>query len=432
MSIFLPFVIMLALLIVGAFFAAAEAGFLASSEEKVHQIELEGNRLAKLLKRLLSRKQKLISVAVLGSNLVHTSSASIATVLMTNLLGDSGVSQGITVVIVTIVTSVTLFLFGEMIPKSVGMHSPEKTALFAAPIFRFLMKVLSPIVVATDAVIAFVFRVFGVNNNSIAVSSAYQELKIAVDMKHRQGRFVKNDRDMLDGLLNLGEVEVREIMCHRGDLFAIDINLSKDLMLKQILLSSHSRIPFYNGKLDDIIGVLHIKDFFLELQKAENQHEKIDIAALLSRPIFVPENVTLKKQLSQFKAMRHHLAFVVDEYGGIMGIVTLEDIIEEIVGDISDEHDKEESGLVVCEDGIVLIDGDYPVRDFNRKFDTDLAFADVSTMGGLIVESLQRIPKTGENFQLFGYEILIKDTQATKIGKIQMKKMPISDEDFDN
>jgi len=392
----------------------------------IHKMRIDGNRKATNLEKLLQNKDKLISAALLGNNIANTMASSTATIILFNILRTDE-KDGVFIVVATIFVAIFLFIFGEVTPKSFAIHNAEKIAMSAAPIFKVLISLFAPIIYITNIVINSMSRIFGITYGETYQLSADEELRIAIDLKHHQGRVKKHDRDMLDSVLDLASTEVREIMQHRNDVFAIDVNTGRNDMLQNVLSSRYSRIPFYRDKIDNIIGVLHVRDFFISIQKSNIND--LDIESILHKPLFVPHSTTLKEQLARFKKTKHHMVFVVDEYGGLTGIVTLEDLIEEIVGDIEDEHDKDADGTVVCEDGTISIEGDYLLRDLNRKFDLDLDDDRASTIAGLIIEEIKRIPDAGEIIQLFGYVFTIKETGMNRIFRVLMKRIDKSGDD---
>jgi len=240
--------------------------------------------------------------------------------------------------------------------------------------------------------------------------TAQEELRGAIDLHHKEGAFVKKDRDMLGGILDLSELEVFDVMVHRTKMTTVDVAMRQDEIIREVLNSGHSRVPAWEDRPDNIIGILHIKDLFASLVENGGDAAKIDIQALVNPPWFVPDTRRLSDQLAAFLRRKNHFALVVDEYGEVMGLVTLEDVLEEIVGDISDEHDAERPRIRRQKDGSVLIDGAVPIRDVNRTLDWHLPDGEVTTVAGLVIHEARMIPDTGQAFTFHGFrfEVLRK------------------------
>ncbi|CAF1661876.1 unnamed protein product [Rotaria magnacalcarata] len=373
--------------------------------------------------KLLEDKNSIVATALLGSNLANIFASSLVTVISIQSLDHSDHIMGAEIAIATFATTAIIFLFAEVLPKTIALNSPEKIAIMITPIFKIFMLLFSPIIKCTDVFNKIFFRIIGIQISNEIHIPPHEEIKNVVQMRHEQGKMIKDEKDMLHAVLELSETDVECIMCHRNEVFAIDINEQSEDIFNKISTSKFSRIPFYDSKPDNIIGFLHIRDFFFTLNKVNGDINKVNISLLLNKPVFVPHKTNLKSQLSEFRRLKTHMMFVVDEYGGIMGLITFEDLLEEIVGDIADEHDTETYDIVECSDGSILVVGDYPVRDFNKRFDADFNESVATTIAGLVINNFARIPKENEDFNLAGYNINIYQTESSKILKLKLIKI---------
>lgn len=407
-----------------AVFSAAETSFTSASEDKLYQLKMSGVKNAELALSIIADRPGIISTTLLGNNIANISSSSVVTVIIMNLFGANDYSNpGMEIAISTFISTAFIFLFAEMFPKAISLNSPEKIAIFLAPFFKFIMIIFSPVILFTAFFNKFIFRVAGIDIEKKKNQSTHDEIRDFTKIRHSQGRIVKDESDMVHAILDLNETEIREIMRHRNDLFSIDINSDIKVVTDKLSSSVYSRVPFYEGSKDNIVGVLYIRDFFIRLNKAElGDVSSSDIKGMLHAPIFIPHNTKLMSQLYRFRKTRQHMAFVVDEYGGLMGIATLEDLLEEIVGDIEDEHDGSDDSIVEYQDGTILVAGDYSIRDFNKRFGASLDDKDAATVAGLLIYELERIPSSGEEFVMFGYDIVVKESDANKITYLEMSK----------
>jgi Mg2+/Co2+ transporter CorB len=255
--------------------------------------------------------------------------------------------------------------------------------------------------------------------------TAQEELRGAIDLHHKEGAFVKKDRDMLGGILDLSELEVFDVMVHRTKMTTIDAAMPQDQIIKEVLKSGHSRVPVWKERPDNIIGILHVKDLFAKLLEEEGNAAKISIEAIVKPPWFVPDTRRVSDQLAAFLRRKTHFALVVDEYGEVMGLVTLEDVLEEIVGEISDEHDAERPRIRKQKDGSVIIDGAVPIRDLNRTLDWHLPDEEVTTLAGLVVHEARMIPDTGQAFTFHGFRFEVLRKRRHQITTLRVTPTPV-------
>jgi Mg2+/Co2+ transporter CorB len=400
--------VILLLLVASAFFSGSETALTATSRARLNELERRGIRRASTALQLTTTRERLIGALLLGNNIVNITASSLATAVLIGLFGDSGA------VIASAVMTVLVLIFGEVMPKTYAIAYPDRFAIMVAPVIKILVAIFGPVVMAVEFVVKNVLRVFGVDiSNAQNVLSAQDEIRGAIDLHHKEGSVVKKDRDMLGGILDLKDLEVADVMIHRTRMTSIDIDDKPEEIVQQVLKSGHTRFPVWRDQPDNIIGVLHAKNLFAALQKAQSGDSKVSIESILSPAWFVPDTRPLEDQLSAFLRRKTHFAIVVDEYGEVQGLITLEDIIEEIVGDIKDEHDVLTSGVRQRRDGSYAIDGSVPVRDLNRAFNWQLPEEEATTLAGLVIHEARAIPDIGQvfNFHGFRFEILKKRRQ---------------------
>jgi Mg2+/Co2+ transporter CorB len=283
---------------------------------------------------------------------------------------------------------------------------------------------LAPVTTAMQFLVRHTLRLFGASVSDYAdVLSAHEELRGAIELKHKEGGVVKLDRDMLGGVLDLRELTVSEIMVHRTKMDAIDVDLPTEQVVDAALKSSHTRLPLWRGEREEIVGILHAKTLLRALREARGDLSKLDILPLSTPPWFVPDSTTLKDQLDAFLKRKAHFAIVVDEYGEVMGLVTLEDIIEEIVGDITDETDIASLAARMQPDGSLIVDGSVPIRDVNRMMEWDIPDDEATTIAGLVIHEAQTIPEPGQSFTFHGFRFEVLRRQRNRITALRVKPL---------
>ena len=400
------------LLLLSAFFSGSETALTAVSRPHMHHLLKQGDKRAGIIAKLHARMERLIGTILLANNLVNILASALATSLLIGIFGDSGVAYA------TLVMTLLVLIFAEVLPKTYAINNADRMALSVAPLVRFLVALLSPFSDAVQAVVRITLRLFGVTTESNLGAITDDELRGAIDLHAETGSSDDQERAMLRSILDLDHVEVGEIMVHRKDIFMVDASLSSAAILEQVIASPYTRIPMWRGEPDNIIGVLHAKTLLSAVKLQAAAIEELDIPGLAAKPWFIPESTILLQQLHAFRKKREHFALVVDEYGALMGIVTLEDILEEIVGDISDEFDIAVPGVRPQPDGAFIINGDVTLRDLNRQFDWNLPDDEAATLAGLVLHESRRIPDVGQvfNFYDFRFEILRrKRSQITSI-----------------
>jgi Mg2+/Co2+ transporter CorB len=415
--------IILLLLAFSAFFSGSETALTATSRARMRSLELKGDKKAAAVNKLTEDRERLIGGILLGNNAVNILASVLASGLFLQLFGEGGVAVAVS----TIVMTILVLVFAEVMPKTAAIARADSIAMLVAPLMKQVVAVLAPIVSVVQAIVRVTLhRVFGLDVT--AMDDAFtpqEELKGAIELHHEEGQMEKEARDIIRGALELDDITVEDIMLHRKSIEMLDANLSGLEIVEAVLASNHTRIPLFDEDPDNVVGILHAKDMLRALWKEGNDASKIDMRAIAMKPYFVPETTTLQEQLDAFKTSRMHFALVVDEYGSLRGLVTLEDILEEIVGEIEDEHDVAVTGVEPQEDGSVIVQGDVTIRDLNRMMDWRLPDEEAVTIAGLVIHEGRTIPDVRQKFIFHGYrfEILGKRrNQVTKLKVVPLKE----------
>lgn len=416
----------LLLLVLSGFFSGSETALTASSRGKLRAQADKGSRGAQKALDITDDNERLIGSVLLGNNLVNILAASLATALFTRLFGESGVA------LATLVMTLLVLIFAEVLPKTYAITNSEKAAAAVAPVISVVVTVFSPIVAAVRLLVRGVLRLFGVqidpDSNILAVR---EEIAGALQLGHSEGVVEKEDRDRILGALDLGDRAVEEIMLHRSNIEMIDADDAPGEILKQCLESPHTRLPVFRDEPENIVGVVHAKDLFRAMYAqaggadgSAERLESFDIAKVANDPYFVPETTTLDDQMREFLRMHSHFALVVDEYGSLRGLITLEDILEEIVGEIADEFDIEEEVPVTrTDDGQYLVEGSMTIRDANRALDWSLPDEEANTLAGLVIHEAQMIPIVGQVFSFHGFRFEVTAREGNRITALKVRPL---------
>jgi Mg2+/Co2+ transporter CorB len=413
----------LCLLVLSAFFSGSETALTASSRGKLKQQADKGVSGAASALKVTEDSERMIGALLLGNNIVNILSASLATALLTKTLGDSGVA------LATAVMTVLVLVFGEVMPKTLAITFPEPVALRVAPIIRVLIVVFSPVITLVRLFVRGLLRLVGVKADPDSkILALREEIVGAISLGHSEGAMEKEDRDRLLGALDLGERTVDEIMKHRRQIEMIDADQPPEDLISAVLRSAHSRLPVYRGDEENILGVIHAKDLLREvdrLRRAGDGLDKLDIVKVAMKPYFIPDTTTLDEQMREFLKRRTHFAIVVDEYGAIQGLITLEDILEEIVGEITDEFDvvARDAGLTQDDSGAWLVDGAMTIRDLNRAMDWALPDSEANTVAGLVIHEAQMIPVEGQSFAFHGYRFQVLARRENRLTKLRVRAL---------
>jgi Mg2+/Co2+ transporter CorB len=397
-----------------AFFSGAETSLVGVSKSLLHQLEMEGNKRAALVNQLYDSRKRLLSAILLGNTLTQIFASALATGVALKLAGQAGIAYS------AVIMTVIVLVFCEIAPKTIAVNRADQLALFLAPLLRIVLWVLGPPVQAVNVLVDGVLRMFGFD---IAREAGLEErllaLRGAIEI-HAGEDEVKDERKMLRSILDLGDVQVGEIMVHRRHLATIDAGKATSVIMDEVIASQFSRLPLWKDEPDNIVGVIHTKAVLRAVRAHPNDLDTIDVTDLASPPWFIPESTSLLDQLQEFRKRREHFSLVVDEYGTLQGVVTLEDILEEIVGDISDEHDPLVSGVTREADGSYVVTGELTIRDLNREFDWTLPDEHAATIAGLLLYEARIIPEVGQQFRFHGFrfEVLKRNRNQLLLLKI--------------
>jgi Mg2+/Co2+ transporter CorB len=425
-EIFFYLITIAVLILCSAFFSGSETGLTAVSRARIFQLIKDNNKRAATVKKLREDKESLIGAILLGNNLVNILASALATSLAISLWGEVGV------VYATFAMTLLVLVFAEVLPKTYAIKRSEKVSLAVAPLLSVIVRLLSPITQLVKWIVQQFYRLFGVDDSEDAsLVSASALLRGAIEMHHREGSMEKQDRDMLDSILILEDLEVEEVMIHRKQVQGINIEDEVQIIIDFAINCPHSRLPVYEGDSNNIIGIFHIKRLLkLIHRKGRANITHKDLRESMLKPWYIPSTTSLKDQLYAFRQKRQHFALVVDEYGDLQGIVTLEDVIEEIVGEIDDEYDIQElNGLIELTETSWMVEGNMSIRDLNRHLDWELPDEEANTIAGLILHEARDIPKKGESFLIGNCKLTVDARTPTQITRIRLDKTLVSSEE---
>lgn len=420
--------VILFLLLLSAFFSGSETALTAASRGKLQSAARRGGKGAQKALEVTEDNERLIGSVLLGNNLVNILATSLATALFTRAFGESGVA------LATLVMTLLVLIFAEVLPKTYAITNPETAASRVARPIALIVTLFAPIVSFVRLLVRGVLRVFGVQTDPDSnILAMREEIAGALQLGHSEGVVEKEDRDRILGALDLSDRAVEEIMLHRSGIEMIDVDLPPQEILSLCLDSPHTRLPIYKDDPENIVGVLHAKELLRAMHKV-TQGTDMSIEALLSfdvmsvamEPYFIPETTTLDDQMRQFLRRHTHFALVVDEYGTLQGLITLEDILEEIVGEITDEFDEgEEAQVEVTDDGAYLVDGAMTIRDLNRANDWSLPDEEANTIAGLVIHEAQMIPVKGQVFSFHGYRFEVIEKEENRIANLKIRPLKL-------
>lgn len=413
--------IVLICLLLSAFFSGSETALTAASKARIAALEKAGSRRAGIAMRLLATRERLIGAMLIGNNVVNIGASAFATSVLVAAFGDAGV------IYATAVMSVLVIIFAEIMPKTAAIAKPDQAALRLARPVAWVVAVLGPLTLAIEWLVRRFLRLFGIRiDENQSILTPNEELRGQVDLMHQEGAVKKADRDMLGGLLDLKELGVEDVMIHRTKMRTINLDIGLEAIVREVLASPYTRMPLWRDKPENIVGILHAKDLLRALDAAGGDAGKLDVAQIALAPWFAPVTTSLPDQLKAFLARKTHFALVVDEYGEVMGLVTLEDILEEIVGDIRDEHDIAVPGLRQQVDGSVIVDGGVPIRDLNRAMDWDLPDEEATTIAGLVIHEARTIPEAGQAFTFHGFKFEVVRKSRNRVTSLRITPLELA------
>lgn len=416
------------LLVLSAFFSGSETALTAASRGKLRSLADRGNGGAQSALDITEDNERLIGSVLLGNNLVNILAASLATALFTRLFGESGVA------LATLVMTLLVLIFAEVLPKTYAITNPETAASRVSPVIRLVILVFSPIVSAVRALVRQVLGLFGVKTDpDTHILALQEEIAGAIQLGHSEGVVEKEHRDRILGALDLGDRYVEEIMLHRSQIEMLNADDDARDILEQCLASPHTRLPIFKGEPENIVGLIHAKDLLRAMYKhfdASNDRAQaltqFDVMEVAKEPYFIPETTTLDDQINQFLRRHTHFALVVDEYGALQGLITLEDILEEIVGEITDEFDEaEDLAISRTPEGDYVMDGGTTIRDLNRACDWSLPDDEANTIAGLVIHEAQMIPNEGQVFSFHGYRFEVTGRDANRLTELKVRPLQV-------
>jgi Mg2+/Co2+ transporter CorB len=416
----------LLLLMMSALFSGSETALTAASRGKLRAQADKGSTGAAAALKVTEDNERMIGALLLGNNIVNITSASLATALLTRMYGDGGVA------LATFVMTALVLIFGEVLPKTYAITNAEVAASRVAPLIRVVILVFSPVVSVVRALVRLLLRLFGVRADPDGhILALREEIVGAIALGHSGGAVEKEDRDRLLGALDLNDRTVDEIMRHRSQVEMVDADRSPDEILTQILASPHTRLPVYRDSDENILGVIHAKDLLREVDRLVRGPQgdaqalaDLDILKIAMKPYFVPDTTALDEQMRQFLKRQTHFALVVDEYGALRGLITLEDILEEIVGEITDEFDlAHDTVLKRAENGDYFVEGSMTIRDLNRAMDWQLPDDEANTIAGLVIHEAQMIPNEKQAFSFHGFRFEVVTRRENRIMKLRVRPL---------
>lgn len=419
--IFLFLLIVFLCLVLSGFISAIETAFTAASKGKLQSYIKKGNRKAADVEKLRRKSMSdLIGALLATETLLEVSATAVATAALTSVFDEIGVMLS------TVIMTILIMIYGEVIPKIYAYHNPEKITIRTVNFIKIFLKLFKPVLRLTNMIAHFSLRLMGSVYKENDPNESVDELKGAIALHAHVGLGAKaqHEKAMLESILDLSQVGVDEIMTHRKNMVVIDASMPMDKILEQVLSSPHTRHPVWMHNRENIVGILHTKDLLRALARHDGDITEANIQDACVDPWFIPETTTLLDQLNAFRERREHLACVVDEYGALLGIVTLEDILEEIVGQIDDEHDVTVPGVRREGPHTISVHGWVTLRDLNREFDWNLPDEEAATLAGLIIHETEKIPEIGQEFLIHNLKCKITARKRNQITRIRITYEP--------
>lgn len=403
--------LLVVLLLGSGFFSASETSLMSLSKIRIRYMEDEGVKGAKLVGSLIEKSSDLLSSILVGNNIVNIAATSVSTSLFISIFGDGGVA------IATAVMTVLVLVFGEITPKTIAANSPEKVAVVVSKPISIIMKITKPIVWVFNLLTGIIFKIMGIDNDGVKPFITEEELKAMVNVSHEEGVLEMEEREIINNVFQFGDMQAKEAMIQRLDMVAIDIEDSYDEIIELFKSEKLSRLPVYQESIDDIVGILNIKDIiFLSDEEIEN----FDIKDYVREAFFTYEFKKITQLLEEMKKEKTQMAIVVDEYGGTAGLLTIEDLVEVIVGDIDDEYDEEEEEIVKINENEYLVEGSTKISDVNEQLGINLESEEFDSIGGFIIGYLKRIPEENEIIEVEDVKFKVESIDKNRINKIRI------------
>ena len=403
--------LLIVLLLGSGFFSASETSLMSLSKIRIRYMEEEGVKGAKLVSSLIEKSSDLLSSILVGNNVVNIAATSVSTSLFINIFGDGGVA------IATAVMTVLVLVFGEITPKTIAANSPEKVAVVVSKPISIIMKITKPIVWVFNLLTGIIFKIMGIENDGVKPFITEEELKAMVNVSHEEGVLEMEEREIINNVFQFGDMQAKEAMIQRLDMVAIDIEDSYDEIIELFKSEKLSRLPVYQESIDDIVGILNIKDIiFLSDEEIQN----FNIKNYVREAFFTYEFKKITQLLEEMKKEKSQMAIVVDEYGGTAGLLTIEDLVEVIVGDIDDEYDEEEEEIVKVSDNEYLVEGSTKISDVNEQIGINFESDEFDSIGGFIIGYLKRIPEENELIEVGNVKFSVESIDKNRINKIRI------------
>ena len=403
--------LLVVLLLGSGFFSASETSLMSLSKIRIRYMEDEGVKGAKLVGSLIEKSSDLLSSILVGNNIVNIAATSVSTSLFINIFGDGGVA------IATAVMTVLVLVFGEITPKTIAANSPEKVAVVVSKPISIIMKITKPIVWVFNLLTGIIFKIMGIDNDGVKPFITEEELKAMVNVSHEEGVLEMEEREIINNVFQFGDMQAKEAMIQRLDMVAIDIEDSYDEIIELFKSEKLSRLPVYQESIDDIVGILNIKDIIF---LSDEEIETFDIKDYVREAFFTYEFKKITQLLEEMKKEKTQMAIVVDEYGGTAGLLTIEDLVEVIVGDIDDEYDEEEEEIVKINDNEYLVEGSTKISDVNEQLGINLESEEFDSIGGFIIGYLKRIPEENEIIEVEDVKFKVESIDKNRINKIRI------------
>jgi len=403
--------LLIVLLLGSGFFSASETSLMSLSKIRIRYMEEEGVKGAKLVSSLIEKSSDLLSSILVGNNVVNIAATSVSTSLFINIFGDGGVA------IATAVMTVLVLIFGEITPKTIAANSPEKIAVIVSKPISIIMKITKPIVWVFNLLTGIIFKIMGIENDGVKPFITEEELKAMVNVSHEEGVLEIEEREIINNVFQFGDMQAKEAMIQRLDMVAVNIEDSYDEIIELFKSEKLSRLPVYQESIDDIVGILNIKDIiFLSDEEIQN----FNIKNYVREAFFTYEFKKITQLLEEMKKEKSQMAIVVDEYGGTAGLLTIEDLVEVIVGDIDDEYDEEEEEIVKVSDNEYLVEGSTKISDVNEQIGINFESDEFDSIGGFIIGYLKRIPEENELIEVGNVKFSVESIDKNRINKIRI------------
>lgn len=403
-------VLLVVLLAMSAFFSMSETALMSINKIKIKHMVEERVNGAKLVEKLIEDPNKLLGAILIGNNIVNIGASSIATSLAINMWGDNSVGA------VTLIMTVLVLIFGEITPKSIAKQKSEGVALVVSKPIKLCVFIFKPFIIVFTSISSVFIRLFGADPNAAQQFITEEELRTMVDVSEEEGVLEQVEREMIFNVFDFADAQVKDVMVQRVDIVAVDINDSYDQVLNIIQKEQFSRLPVYNQSIDDIVGILNVKDLII----AGKSDKEFKVTDYMREPCYTFEFKKIQELFKEMKKTRNHMSVVLDEYGGTVGIVTIEDLIEEIVGDIEDEYDDFENEIEVIKDNEYVVDASAKLDDVSELIGVDMESEEFDSVGGLIIGELGRIPEVNEEVHINNLRIIVEEIDKNRIKKVRI------------